>query len=50
MARHTAERIMELMSDGVNRTPEEVAEILELPIHKVRKKFRMIYNKKELKL
>jgi hypothetical protein len=44
---HTKERISQLMEDGINRTPEEIANILELPYHKVKKVFNQIYRNKD---
>ena len=42
MARHTAEKVMEIMAEDSSKTPEQIADILEKPIYKVRKVFNEI--------
>jgi len=42
MGKHTKERIGELLNKNKNLSPEEISEILELPLHKVRKSFNEV--------
>ena len=44
MARHTDQRVMELVSEGIT-DQEQIAKILELPLYKIKKVYNMIYGK-----
>ena len=45
---HTVEKVMALISDGENRTSQEIADILKAPEYKIRK--ILIKYRKQLKV
>ena len=47
MTKHTLERVAQILDDDREKTPEEISEILELPLHKINKAINQFKNREE---